>query len=198
MKKFFVVLALLSVVVLTGCATSKQQPIQTETSSIQESLGGKSRSLIEVEQPIETQISPDTAKEKAFAYAKINPKDAYKVEVEFDVDEGVPYYEVSFKHGKRNYEYDIHANTGLLRTKETIAGQASQGIVPVQITSDNAKEIALTHAGVQEDSISGLKVELEHDGDTTLYEVEFHSGRYEYDYKIHATTGAILVFERNR
>lgn len=198
MKKIYIVLLVLLTVALAGCAVPEQQPVRTETSSLQESLSGKVRSPLEAAQPGETQISPDTAKDKAFAYAKIDPKDAYKVEVDFDVDDGIPHYEVSFKTGKRKYEYDIHANTGLLLTTEDKSGQSAQEIVPVQITSDTAKGITLTHAGVQEDNISGLRIELEQEDGTLVYEVKFHTGKYEYNYKIHAATGAILEYERDR
>lgn len=58
-----------------------------------------------------------------------------------------------------------------------------------------AKEIALNHAGVKEDSISGLWIKLDYDDGRTEYEVEFYAGNKEYDYDIDAVSGEILHYD---
>ncbi len=59
------------------------------------------------------------------------------------------------------------------------------------ITREQATQIALTHAGLTADQVRGLETDADWDNGELHYEVEFHSGGYEYDYEISAG-GAIL------
>lgn len=61
-----------------------------------------------------------------------------------------------------------------------------------QISEEEAKNIALTDAGVSEADVTQLTVHLDTDDGVTKYEVDFNVGQTEYDYDIDATTGAIL------
>ena len=63
-----------------------------------------------------------------------------------------------------------------------------------RITSEEAKNIALTAAGVAESAVTGLKVELDYDEDARRweYEVDFRVGKTEYDMDIDAVSGQIL------
>lgn len=64
-----------------------------------------------------------------------------------------------------------------------------------QITVDQAKAIALNHAGQTAEAVYFDKVELDYDDGMTIYEIEFHVGRVEYEYEIDAETGDILKYE---
>ena len=64
------------------------------------------------------------------------------------------------------------------------------------ISKENAKEIALKHAGLAEKDVRFLKAELDRERNGLVYEVEFDSGKYEYDYEIDAETGKILKSEK--
>lgn len=105
-----------------------------------------------------------------------------------------PEYDVSFQVDGTEYEYEIDAADGSIRSKEldqkhqTGSGQAA-------LTQDEAVEIALQHAGCTRDSVTNLRAELDTDHDRQVYEVEFHSGRTEYEYKIDADTGDILSYD---
>ena len=52
------------------------------------------------------------AKSIALTHAGVSESAAYDMEVEPDNEDGVPVYEVSFKSGGMEYDYDIHAVTG--------------------------------------------------------------------------------------
>ncbi len=65
------------------------------------------------------------------------------------------------------------------------------------IGEDKAKEIALSHAGLNESDITHLFVELDFDDGILRYEVDFSQGQYEYDYDIDAKTGAILSYDKD-
>lgn len=62
-------------------------------------------------------------------------------------------------------------------------------------TEDDAKAIALEHAGLTEDRVEGLRVSFETDDGVPEYDVDFRIGVTEYEYTIHAETGAILSYE---
>lgn len=65
------------------------------------------------------------------------------------------------------------------------------------ISADKAQSIALQHAGVSASDATFRKAHLDRDDGIYVYELEFVSGDLEYDYEIHATTGAILDWDRD-
>lgn len=67
-----------------------------------------------------------------------------------------------------------------------VAAQSSGG----QISAAKAKEIALKDAGVSK--VYGYEVEKDRENGIVVYEIDFSSGRYEYEYVIDASNGNIL------
>lgn len=63
------------------------------------------------------------------------------------------------------------------------------------ITVDEAKEIALSHAGLTEADVIFISANLDTDDGRQIYEVEFYSGTTEYDYDIDVTTGEIISYD---
>lgn len=64
------------------------------------------------------------------------------------------------------------------------------------ITEEEAKEIALEHAGLTEEEVTYIHVEW--DGDRPgHYDIEFRQDRYEYEYEIHGDTGEIMKSEKD-
>ena len=61
-----------------------------------------------------------------------------------------------------------------------------------------AKAAVLSHAGLNESDIYGYQSWLETDHGTQIYEIEFLSGNYEYEYKVDAYSGEILSFQSDR
>ena len=72
------------------------------------------------------------------------------------------------------------------------ASAASSTPTSSYIGDDAAVTAALSHAGVSEADVVGLKVELDLDDAVVHYDIEFKVGNMEYDYDIDATTGAVL------
>ncbi len=68
-------------------------------------------------------------------------------------------------------------------------GQASD---KAYIGSEHAKDIALEHAGIAATDVYDMEIEMDYEKGTMVYEVEFDTSEYEYDYDIHAVTGEIL------
>ena len=65
------------------------------------------------------------------------------------------------------------------------------------ITKDEAKEIALNHAGYNADEVKFTKAKLDRDDGRYEYDIEFRTDDYiEYEYSINAENGRILEFDR--
>ena len=63
-------------------------------------------------------IGEDKAKAIAFAHAGITADQASRLRIKFDRDDRRPEYEVEFNVGRTEYEYDIDAVTGAIRSYE--------------------------------------------------------------------------------
>lgn len=66
------------------------------------------------------------------------------------------------------------------------------------LTADDAKAIAVEHAGLVGQQLSRLRAEYEIDDGVPQYDVEFYHNGIEYNYEIHADTGKILSFDKDR
>ena len=68
---------------------------------------------------------------------------------------------------------------------------------PEYISKEEAKSIALTHAGLSETDVTRLRAEFDYDDGQAEYEVDFHHGSYEYDYEIDAVSGKIRSWDKD-
>lgn len=67
---------------------------------------------------------------------------------------------------------------------------------PQDVGQETAKAAALTHAGLTESQVTGMKVEQDWDDGRLEYEIEFKFGGMEYDYTIDGATGTIISCEK--
>ena len=119
-----------------------------------------------------------------------------------DYDDGRAEYEVEFWAGNTEYDYEIDATNGTILSYDHDAeyyapsqNTANSGSL---ISSEEAKSIALAHAGVSVADVREFECELDKDDGYSLYEIEFKSGGYEYSYEIDATNGTIIKQEKDR
>lgn len=120
-------------------------------------------------------------------------------------------YEVEFDANGYEYDYDIDAVTGEILKNEKQAdsnwlnnpqaqpgqgGQNNQASQGNYIGQEKAKQIALEHAGVAQDSLRKLEIDLDREHGVMVYEVEFDANGYEYSYDINASTGQVLKYEK--
>lgn len=142
-------------------------------------------------------ISTDQAKSIALSHAGIDGANAVFYKTELDQDDGMLVYELVFSVDGLEYEYDINASTGdVIKYEWEQSGQSGSAASTGQlIGKEEAKQIALSRAGVAEGDISRYESELDTDDGKTKYEISFHAGRVEYDIEINAVTGAVEKFE---
>ena len=167
-------------------------------------------------------IGIDAAKAVALESAGVAEDDAVFSTAGLDKRNGMDYYAVDFTAGGQSYEYDIDAVTGVVidsssggGTAETpaagdddgtasapaaaspspSAGQTTGGQAAA-VTEEQARETALSHAGLTADQVTFVRSELDRDDGRLMYDVEFYTSDYkEYDYEIDAATGEILSYD---
>jgi len=156
-------------------------------------------------------ITRDEALEIALSDAGLTRQEIYDLEVEPDRDKGDLHYDVDFEKDGKDYDYEIHAETGEILKKEE---PVTTPVTPTpttptptkpadtetakRLTKEEALNIALTHAGLTKEQIRDPDVELDKERGVVHYEVDFEAGAYEYEYEIHAETGEILKSEKER
>ncbi len=141
-------------------------------------------------------IDKDKAKQIAVKDAGLKQSDVNFIRVEFSIDDGVKHYEVDFYADGVEYDYEIDALSGAVLKRESEGKKQTTTNEKKEISKNNAKSIALKHAGVSESDAYALSVELDRDDGKVYYEIEFKSGGYEYSCNVDAYSGKITDFEK--
>lgn len=163
--------------------------------------------------PVTAQITAEEAKTAALADAGLDAGAVTFTEVKLDRDGALSVYDVDFYTAEARYEYEINAATGAVYSKskeitassggQTSGGQASGGQTSGGQTSggqtsenriglEAAKAAALSDAGVSASEATFRKAKLDYDDGVAVYEIEFYTSTYKYEYEIYASTGKIL------
>ena len=164
-------------------------------------------------------IGKQKAQEIALADAGVAAGDALHLIVKPDWDDGVRIYEVEFYTASQEYDYEIHAETGDILSRDREAewnGTAASGSSNTGSTSSTgstgstgstasasttdigeakARSVALSHAGISESSTSYIYAKKDWDDGRRVYDVEFWADGKEYDYEILASNGTILSYD---
>lgn len=159
-----------------------------------------------------TNIGEEQAKTAAYSHAGVSADQVILEKCTQDYEDGIIVYEIEFRSGGYEYEYDIHAVTGEVLSFKKEAdnhsaatasnqsnGAAGSGIgASTYISESEARETAISRAGLS--GVSGLivEIELENEDGIMVYEVEIKSGGYEHKCEINAVTGVILSYEKER
>ena len=142
-------------------------------------------------------IGKQKAQEIALADAGVAAEDALHLIVKPDWDDGVRIYEVEFYTASQEYDYEIHAETGDILSRDREAewnGTTASGST-TDIGEAKAKSVALSHAGISESSTSYIYAKKDWDDGRWVYDVEFWADGKEYDYEILASNGTILSYD---
>lgn len=124
-------------------------------------------------------------------------------EYNFQYDDGVLICEAEVSYKGIEYEFEVNAKTREVLSVESdryyhyednSSGNSEENGL---ITKEQALKKVLDRAGLAEDDISRLNIELDHDDNVWKYEIEFISGKYEYEAEVNADTGVITSYERD-
>ena len=137
-------------------------------------------------------LAIDSIKQIALGFAGI-AEDGIRgnIEAEFDFENGVIVYEVSFKTADFEYEVEINAISGeLVAISEEFEG--TLGAMGGILSEEGIREAALSRAGIDLSAeITDLKIEA----DGNEYEIEFTCDGFRYELELRAD-GEILSYEK--
>ena len=156
-------------------------------------------------------LTQEEARAIALNHAGLTEADVTWGRGEYEVERGTPEWDVDFRSGDWEYDYEIHAETGAVikGEKEYDPVKVPAATQPAEnkpaetpktekITAEEAKNAALKHAGLKASQVKGLRAEYDVDDGVPQWDVEFYADGMEYDYEIHATSGKILSWDKDR
>ena len=157
------------------------------------------------------EITVEEAKTIALEHAGVKAADATFIQAKRDYDNGRSVYEIEFVvasgNGYLEYDYDIATADGSIVSFDydiegyaaLVTAQPAATQAKGSITVEEAKTIALNHAGLTADAVTFVKAKQDYDDGRLVYEIEFvttsGNGYLEYDYEIDAATGNILSYD---
>ena len=155
-------------------------------------------------------IGKRAALEAAAAYAGLTDLTGLETDVDAELDEDIPCYEVEI--GDTEYKVDAWSGKILSVDRDDDLDDRydddddrdedddddrdddDKPAAPVPIDRDRAVNAALTHAGLHHSQVADLEAELDHG----CWEVEFEHGGCEYEYRISGDEGSVLHCEKER
>lgn len=217
-------IALMLVSLFAGCQTSSpiSQPDAPGTTEIAPEEIPLVASVSTPTEAAPERITPEAAEEIALTHAGLTADQLSYMRTEFDYDDGRPEYDIEFRHDGWEYDYEIHAVTGeILRSEAEPPKEQKASASPEQkaateppatqppsteapaaqaerLTEAEAEAIALAHAGLSADQVKNLHTKFDYDDGRPEYDIEFYFDGREYDYEIHAETGKILDWDKDR
>ncbi|MCR5811311.1 MAG: PepSY domain-containing protein [Lachnospiraceae bacterium] len=152
-----------------------------------------------------SQIGEAEAKSIAVNDAGVSEADVTFIKTEHGDEDGIPVYEIEFEDQTTKFDYDVAKAGGNVlhasrKTKVPACVAAEQKASANTNTGktgrDAAIEAALNHAGLTAGDVSGLQCHKDYDDGREVYEVEFHVGRYEYNYDIDVNNYSVLEWDK--
>lgn len=147
-------------------------------------------------------IGEQAAQDAALAHAGVSAQNVSFVRTKLDFDNGRWQYEVEFYDQGTEYDYSIDAVTGEVlgydydaeyytANNNTAAMQTAPG---AQISAEDAKAIALAHAGVSAQDAQRMEMGFDNEHGRSVYEFEWHVGWTEYSCDVDANTGEVVGY----
>lgn len=147
-------------------------------------------------------IGEQAAQDAALAHAGVSAQNVSFVRTKLDWDDGRWQYEVEFYDQGTEYDYSIDAVTGEVlgydydaeyytANNNTAAAQTAPG---AQISAEDAKAIALAHAGVSAQDAQRMEMGFDNEHGRSVYEFEWHVGWTEYSCDVDANTGEVVGY----
>lgn len=133
MKQKWIALLLLTTLLLTGCniRTAARQLDRAEDQL--EQIGDNLEDAVEgaiygtntpatttpiAPQTPATTLTPEQAEDIALSHAGLAREQVSRLHTEYEIDDRIPQYDVSFRQGNLEYDYEIHAETGEILSYE--------------------------------------------------------------------------------
>ncbi len=161
-----------------------------------------------------TYLSENEVKEIVINDTGLNSNDIYFDNVDLDMEDNA--YDVDFYYNNVEYEYKIDAKNGRIiynnfnidntsnqnnndtnATNETNENtNNNSNITTTEITLDEAKNIALEHAQLNENDVTFTKTQMDTDDGKQVYDINFIYNNEEYDYEIAVSNGEVISYSK--
>ena len=174
---------------MMGCGNQNESREEPRTESVATTAEAK----VETKN-VQSAISEEEAKQIALKDAGVKESDVSGMRIKLETDDGTKEYEVDFYVGDKEYDYDIDASDGTIRSKDTeIEDDFGTDRTDVKVSKDTAiKKVLAKVKGAQE---SDVRIHLDEDYGRQIYEGSVIYEEMEYDFEIDASTGKILEWE---
>lgn len=119
-------LAVLLLVSLSGCGLlaridSAEERIDDGMDAVEDALEAGlpvSTNPVLPSQSDAVTLSSEQAQNIALEYAGFTSEQVSQLRVDYEIDDGIPQYEVEFREGRWEYSFEIHAETGAILSYE--------------------------------------------------------------------------------
>ena len=174
---------------MMGCGNQNESREEPRTESVATTAEAK----VETKN-VQSAISEEEANQIALKDAGVKESDVSGMRIKLETDDGTKEYEVDFYVGDKEYDYDIDASDGTIRSKDTeIEDDFGTDRTDVKVSKDTAiKKVLAKVKGAQE---SDVRIHLDEDDGRQIYEGSVIYEEMEYDFEIDASTGKILEWE---
>ena len=143
--------------------------------------------------PSADDIGVEKAKSAALKHAGLSADKVTFLKAQLDYDDGVRVYDVEFWSGNKEYDYEIDAATGSVRSCDWDI----EDYTPVSSSSDTLSKAQIKAIVEKKAGTTGTyrDFHLDRDDGRLVYEGELRSNGMEYEFEIDAVTGAILDWD---
>lgn len=139
-------------------------------------------------------ITKQDAENIAIKDSGIASSDIEYMRTRLDWENGERVYDVEFYAAGVEYDYEIALSDGKILSYDREAERIWNRSLQDGISRDEALLIAFENAGISEKDASRVKVEMDRDDGVMLYEIEFRSADYKYEYEI-SNNAEILSYQ---
>ena len=130
------------------------------------------------------QITRDEAEAIAIKDSGIPASSVEYIRSSLDWEHGERVYDVEFYADGVEYDYEIALSDGKILSFDSEAERIRHTRSSDELSRNDALLLALENAGYSEDEVGRIKVEKDWDDGYAVYEIEFRTSDYEYEYEI--------------
>lgn len=150
-------------------------------------------------------ISKEEARASLAEKINVDEDDIHFNNIELEMENNQ--YEIEFYYNNNEYEAKIDAREGKLiytdfpittnNNTTTNNTTTNHDTATKEITIEEAKQIALEYASLNENDLTLVSEREENDDGVMVYELEWRDTTYEYDFDI-SKTGEVLQYDKDR
>lgn len=181
----------------TAAAETVANASETPAASVNETEAANTGGAT-ADKPSDTQnalLTEEEAKTIALNDAGVTEQEISGIRIKLETEHGVQEYEVDFYAGNAEYDYDIDAVTGEIRSKDMDIDKDFYYAEPSDTEISKEDAIALALSKVSGATESDIRIHRDYDDGRTIYEGSIIYNEKEYDFEIDAGSGQIVEWE---